>query len=238
MTQDTTVRGQDVTARGQDITRATTERGQDLSNRVKMDDLTKGVGIQSDYARHAQAVDNLNEARDLLKSGINSGFWGNAQTKAAQIAAGKWGTDKEAADRTTRFNQLMDEQAITKMAAQLKGQTTNFEMSEFQKIVNNPNVPLDKRLAALDRLIGQASVDKNLHASAAKAAQQRIGGPTVEEIDETLAKSRGGGATASTMTPEDVDASLANARAAISAGKDPNFIKDQLKKNGIDPGKL
>jgi len=190
---DTARRGQDVTVRGQDITKGTTERGQDLANRVKMDDLTKGTSIQSDYARHAQALDNLHEAEGLLDKGINSGFWGNAQTKAAQIATGKWGTDADAAARTTRFNQLMDEQAIIKMSAQLKGQTTNFEMDEFKKIMNNPNASIDDRRNALRKLIGQAQVDKAAHASAATAAQKQIGGPTVQEIDATLATARGGG---------------------------------------------
>ena len=195
--QDVQVRGQDVTARGQDIVKGTTERGQDLANRVKMDDLTKGTGIMSEYAQHAQALDRLQEAQQLVHDGINTGFWSNAQTKAAQIADGRWGTDADAAARTTRFNQIMDQHSIAQMAAQLKGQTTNFEMGEFQKINNNPNATPEQRIAAIQKLIAQATVDKNVYASAAKTAQKQIGGPTVEEIDETLSAGRKGGGAGS-----------------------------------------
>lgn len=41
-----------------------------------------------------------------------------------------------------------------------------------------------------------------------------------------------------TMSPADRDASLANARAAIAAGKDPNAVRQRLQAAGIDPSGL
>lgn len=236
MTQSSATRGQDVTARGQDITQATTMRGQDMANRVKMDDLTKGTGIMSEYAQHAQALDRLQEAQQLVHDGINTGFWSNAQTKAAQIADGRWGTDADAAARTTRFNQIMDQHSIAQMAAQLKGQTTNFEMGEFQKINNNPNSTPEQRIAAIQKLIAQATVDKDVYASAARTAQKQIGGPTVEDIDATLATGRkGGGANAPkpALSPEDTAAAIQDAKAAIASGTSRAAVIKRLEENNV-----
>jgi hypothetical protein len=206
------------------------ERVTALKPEIKPAVITGATAAKETYTQHKLSLEKLDQAKELLDKGIYTGRMQDVKTIGSQITP--FG-DKEKADRTSTYNSLVDEKAIDTMSKTLKGQSTDFEMKEFKKIFNNPNSSDADRYRAMDRLIRAARSDLTTHAEAVKA----YGGDT-KRIDEELASIKGGGgpkAAAPTMTPDEVNTSLDNARAAISAGKDPQFIKEQLRKNGIDP---
>jgi len=82
--------------------------------------------------------------------------------------------DKEKAQRTARYNTIVGEDAIRDMALTLKGSSTNYEMGEFKKMKNDPNISDTDRANQLKKVVKAARAD--LEAQAKET--QRIGGDT------------------------------------------------------------
>jgi hypothetical protein len=208
----TATRGQDVQVRGQDMGQDTTVRGQDMqAASATAHDATqeriaaakaaataaqqasdpKRAGeiatLGTQYAQQHQAVEKLEKAVGILNNGgINTGPWARAETAAAMISGGRFGTDKEMAQRTTDFNSLINEATIRTMSDTLKGQTTNFEMEKFIEVMNNPNASPEARIAGINRLLNAAKVGRDLSAEAVRKT-----GGNIDLINSTLS---GGGA--------------------------------------------
>ena len=116
------------------------------------------------------------------------------------------------------------------MATTLKGSSTNYEMGEFKKMKNDPNISDEQRANQLRKVVKAARADLEAQAKEAQA----IGGDTAR-IDKAM---RGGGAaTATGMSEADIAASLANAQKAVDSGK---WTKEQanakLKAAGVPRG--
>jgi len=199
------------------------------------------LNFGTQYARQTQAVDKLEKAVSILNNGgINTGPWARAETATAMITDGRFGGSKEMAQRTTDFNSIVNEASINAMAETLKGQTTNFEMEKFLEVMNNPNSSPEARIAGINRLLAAAKVGRDLTAEALKKS-----GGNIDIINTHLGRSGGapaggggGGApaagTKAPPTPEFVETSLNNARAAIqrNPANKPAIIQ-RLKENGI-----
>jgi len=141
------------------------------------------------YARQHQAVTKLEKAVSILNNGgINTGPWARAETVAANLANGRFGTDKDMAQRTTDFNSLVNEATIQQMSETLKGQTTNFEMEKFIEVMNNPSASPEHRKEAIERLVNAAKVGRDLSANAFTQA-----GGKMDIIHQHLGGGSGGG---------------------------------------------
>jgi len=151
------------------------------------------------YTNHAQEIGNLERAKGLLdKGGINTGPYAGAATGVANLSGGYLG-DKEKAQRTTDFNNIINAETIKRMSETLKGASTDFEMKKFIEVYNNPNASDEARRTALENLITAAKIGKDTHASSIKA----FGGDTAE-IDAQLGKT--GGKSETAKSPEDAAA--------------------------------
>jgi hypothetical protein len=134
------------------------------------------------YTNHAQEIGNLERAKGILDKGINTGPYAGAATGVANLSGGYLG-DKEKAQRTTDFNNIINAETIKRMSETLKGASTDFEMKKFIEVYNNPNASDEARRTALDNLITAAKIGKDTHGASVKA----FGGDTAE-IDAQLSK--------------------------------------------------
>jgi len=132
---------------------------------------------ETDYRKGLSHLDNLEEATRILEH--PKGIYTGAAQSAAPIAGGIPGiggmlVDKEKAQNTARFNTIVGEDAIRDMATTLKGSSTNYEMGEFKKMKNDPNISDAQRANQLKKVVKAARAD--LEAQAKET--QRIGGDT------------------------------------------------------------
>lgn len=113
---------------------------------------------QDELPNLKSAVDQLNEAKALLPS-IYTGY--GAQLRSTFNQAMPAGipnvlTDPEKAKATQRYNQILSGESISAMSQTLKGATTDREMFEFQRIMNDPNQSADTKVKMLDYMIRKA----------------------------------------------------------------------------------
>jgi hypothetical protein len=176
------VRGQDVGANTAAAQMASHEKiaaaaaaAKAAENAADPQNAARVADLGTRYARQAQSVEKLEKAVNILNNGgINTGPWARAETAAAMIANGKFGTDKDMAQRTTDFNSLINEATIQAMSETLKGQTTNFEMEKFIEVMNNPNASPEQRRNGIERLLNAAKIGRDLSAVAVKTAGGRL----------------------------------------------------------------
>jgi hypothetical protein len=157
------------------------------------------------YSNHAQAVEDLEKAREILGRGINTGPMAGLVTGAANISGGYLG-DKQKAQDTIDFNNLINARTIQRMSETLKGASTDFEMKKFIEVFNNPSASDAERLRAVNGLLTGAKVGMGIHANAIK----QLGGDT-RDVDAIRAQ----GKVSAEKSPED-------AAAAEWAAKNPN----------------
>lgn len=69
--------------------------------------------------------------------------------------------DKAAA--TTELGQLLSAEAITSMSKTLKGASTDREMMEFKNLTANPNVPVEIKLKAIDRMMAKVDLQEKIN---------------------------------------------------------------------------
>lgn len=172
---------------------------------------------QDAYIESQSAIGNLKEASDLLKQGINWGY-----TEGAQTMAGAMGIagDKEQAQRTKRYNQIMNAQAIAAMSQQLKGATSNQEMTEFIKNMNDPTIDPKVKGQMVDTMLAKAQTYQELQRGRIKD----MGGEPPELQKPAAA------ADEATL--------LKDAQSAIDRGADRQLVIKRLIEKGVDPAKL
>ena len=140
-----------------------------------------GNELQNTHLETQSAISDLKEARDLLGpegTGIRAGAGaGIAQTGA------KWGgdalgltDDPKLTQRTERYNQLMSAEAITAMAAKLKGASTDYEMKAFVALMNDPNAEPKTKMQALNKMIAKAEAHQALQLDQMKRAKVSVPG--------------------------------------------------------------
>jgi hypothetical protein len=139
---------------------------------------------ETDYRKGLSHIDNLEEATRILEH--PKGIYTGAMQGAAPIAGGIPGVggmlvDKEKAQNTARFNTIVGEDAIRDMATTLKGSSTNYEMGEFKKMKNDPNISDAQRANQLRKVVKAARADLEAQARETKA----IGG-NVERVDKSM----------------------------------------------------
>jgi len=147
-------------------------------------------GAETAYRKGLSHIDNLEEAAKILDH--PDGIYTGAMQTAAPTLSGLPGVggmivDKEKAQRTSRFNTIVGEDAIRDMAETLKGSSTNYEMGEFKKMKNDPNISDAQRANQLRKVVQAAKAD--LEAQAKET--QTIGGDTAR-VEKAM--SGGGGA--------------------------------------------
>jgi hypothetical protein len=160
----------------------------------------------------------LNQAKTYLDQGINWGYTAGAQTLAGQTMGSE--EAKARADRTKDYNSIMNQEAIAAMSTQLKGATSNLELAEFIKNMNDPTIDPTIKAKQIDRMLAKARAFNELQ-------RQRIG-----ELGGDVPQTR------PQLTPEAEAELLDGARKAIAAGADADLVKKRLTEKGGDPGKL
>ena len=139
-------------------------------------EMKAGNELQITHLDTQSAISDLKEARTLLgpegtgiRAGAGAGF---GQTGA------KWGgdylgltSDPALTQRTERYNQLMSAEAITAMAAKLKGASTDYEMKAFVALMNDPNAEPKTKMQALDKMIAKAEAQQALQLDQMKRAR-------------------------------------------------------------------
>jgi hypothetical protein len=143
---------------------------------------------ETDYRKGLSHLDNLEEATKILQH--PKGIYTGAAQYAAPVAGGIPGVggmlvDKEKAQNTARFNTIVGEDAIRDMATTLKGSSTNYEMGEFKKMKNDPNISDTQRAAQLQKVVKAARADL-----AAQAKEVQAIGGDLGRVDTAM---RGGG---------------------------------------------
>lgn len=114
---------------------------------------------RKDYITFDTGVRQLQKALGLLGQGIDTGLLAGLRTDAANVPVlgTILGADKETADRTRQFNDIMNSQATQQMAQVLKGATTDTEMARFMEQMNNPRLtPSQKQDMLVEFLLAPA----------------------------------------------------------------------------------
>lgn len=173
---------------------------------------------QDAYVESQSAIGNLKEASTLLKQGVNWGMTAGLQTTYG--AAGGPGGDEARAQRTKRYNQIMNASAIAAMSQQLKGATSNQEMTEFIKNLNDPTIDPTIKGQMVDRMLAKAA--------------------TYQELQRGRIKELGGDPPELQQPPAagDEAALLKGAQDAIDRGADRALVIKRLIEKGVDPAKL
>lgn len=105
------------------------------------------------------AIDQLTEAKALLPQ-IYTGYGAGIRSSFNQAAPGMLPnviTDPKRAQATQRYNQILGTESIGAMSQTLKGATTDFEMREFSRLMNDPNQTPETKQKALDAMIAKAN---------------------------------------------------------------------------------
>ena len=173
--------------------------------------------MQDAYVNSSSALSELQEASSLLKQGIDWGYLVNARQGLAKSGIAG---DPELAKRTDRYNKIMSKEAITAMANTLAGADSDKDMQRFLFILNDETADPSVRGAALDGLIAKTQSHQELQ-------RNRI----IEGGGEVPAAPSGGGMN-------DEASELAEAQAAIDAGRDPAMVRKRFADKGFDPSKL
>lgn len=64
--------------------------------------------------------------------------------------------DKAGSDATTEYGNIMSMEAIQSMSNSLKGATTDFELRKFERILSDPSVPANIKIATIKRMMALA----------------------------------------------------------------------------------
>jgi hypothetical protein len=136
-----------------------------MGGRAAMKDI-KDMKLEA--GRYDTTLDNINYAKELapdvptgtanylfITNGMKGGGLGRAGLKMAGY------TDKQI-DATMQYDQIMGAEAVQRMSATLKGQTSNYEMQKFTQIMNNPDSSPQQRLDALQRMENAIKKDRSV----------------------------------------------------------------------------
>lgn len=138
--------------------------------------------LVSEADDEAKSIENtlplLKEAFELSKKaffGPGAGVRGTIGTQFPTIAKNDptGFIDPASAQATVRYQQIMAPEAITQMAASLKGATTDFELREFTRMMADPAVAPELKQAKLTDILNKAQSRMNfLRSQAAEVRGQ------------------------------------------------------------------
>jgi hypothetical protein len=138
-------------------------------------EMKAGNELQNTHLETQSALSDMKEARGLMGpkgTGIRAGSGSGLAQGAAKWGGDKLGlTDPSLTQPTERFNQLMNAEAITTMAAKLKGASTDYEMKAFVALMNDPNAEPETKMQALDKMIAKAEAHLALQQEQLKRAK-------------------------------------------------------------------
>lgn len=123
----------------------------DTQRQITAQDRQAIRGYQSERIEVDDAIKNLEEL-NTLNPDVPTGWF----SKTSAGVRNAIGASTPESEKLTRFNQLMNSEAIAKMSAALKGATTDKEMAEFQRIVGDSSLPLKVRQDAIDQMLRKA----------------------------------------------------------------------------------
>jgi hypothetical protein len=108
-------------------------------------------------------VKSLRRARDLVP-GAYAGYGGGIRGRIGDSFPDWAVPDRFAAPdksaNTVELNQILGTESISAMSQALKGATTDKEMAEFKKLMADPNISVEVKTRAVDRLIAKAEAKK------------------------------------------------------------------------------
>lgn len=155
-------------ASGNETLVAVPKRGEGVAREVykpvggqpKLDSTTRRAVFeaQDELPNLKAAVDQLSEARDLLPqiyTGIGSGVRSYVNQAMPEGLPNVF-SDPNRAKATQRYNQILGTESISAMSQTLKGATTDFELREFSRLMNDPNQRPETKRAALETMIRKA----------------------------------------------------------------------------------
>lgn len=122
---------------------------------TKASDLKMIYSQQDDLASYENTLKNLDRAAELNPQVPVGRIAQTQATLKGNLPEGtpEWITgSQEAADASKEFWQIMDEQAIAQMSAQLKGATTDTELAQFKQILSDPSSSPKVRQGVIDRM--------------------------------------------------------------------------------------
>ncbi len=181
------------------------------------------MSAEDDIPRLDATIANIKRAKELnptVYSGLGASLAGTIGTSG--IPGANKVFDKDRADATVEWDQVMGAEAIKNMSETLKGASTDFEMKKFISIAADTSKPPKVREAAMDRFLRLAEQERDLRVR--RSNELRSGGYFKP----------GGGQS----TPQGGGDPLAAARAAIDKGADRNAVIKRLQDNGINPAGL
>lgn len=169
---------------------------------------------EDDNAVLKGTLDTLKRAQELNKktfTGATSGYrgWIGTAVPGANLLL-----DKEAAEATREFGQLMSGEAIKSMSQTLKGATTDREMGRFLEMLADPSTPPEIRGRTIDRMLQLAE------------RQQKINDARINDLR--------GGSYYKPQNRPDADALRRQAKEAIDAGAPRDEVIKRLKQQGIN----
>lgn len=121
-------------------------------------DRKAGWEAEDEMPNLKSAIEQLTEARALLPK-IYTGYGAGARSSFNQAAPGFLPnviTDPARAQATQRYNQILGTESIAAMSQTLKGATTDFEMREFSRLMNDPNQSPETKQLALNAMLSKA----------------------------------------------------------------------------------
>ena len=156
----------------------TQEQGEALVSKLSApsaSEMKAGNELQNTHLDTQSALSDMKEARGLMGpegAGIRAGTGAGWAQTGAKLGGDKLGlTDPTLTQPTERFNQLMNAEAITAMAAKLKGASTDYEMRQFVALMNDPNAEPKTKMQALDKMIAKAEAHLSLQQEQLKRAK-------------------------------------------------------------------
>jgi len=171
-------------------------------------DIDKQTARKIESGEQQVALNGLDEAVSLLdsKKGIIAGRGAGFKTGVGEYLSPTWGgPDDEVLANTKRFNTIMGEAGLQKLM-QMKGASTDADVQINFKLANDPTSTPDVKKKAIATLKSRLA----FHLQANNEAIAAAGGeaPVVAQPNPVT-----------TLKPEEITQSQANAKAAVASGK-------------------
>jgi hypothetical protein len=125
-------------------------------NPISAGDKKAIMSAEDDVPRLKATIDNITEAKALnphVFSGYGASMRGAIGDKLPDWAVPDGFADKKRSEATSKWDQIMGQEAIQMMAETLKGASTDFEMKKFLNIAADTSRSPKVREAAMDRFL-------------------------------------------------------------------------------------
>lgn len=197
---------------------------------------------ETNYRKALSHVQGLDKAIKILTDNpegeaIYTGVMQGVAPGASGIPGVNMFVDKAKAARTAEYNAIVGGDAIKEMSSTLTGATTNFELQKFEQMRNNPNFTDKQRAEQLQRVKEAAVAD----AQTLRATSEQMGGKPAR-VDAAMVPQAtpvpGSNVSGAPTRPAGMDdaALIAEAKAAIAAGKNPDLVRKRLEAMGVKGG--